>query len=364
MADHCWPYQFVMSFDSIPVLDLSLTRQSDTKQAFLQELRRALIEVGFLYISNTGITEELFEKVIENGRAFFDLPEEAKYAVQMKNEKSFLGWNVLGGEITAKKTDWREQIDIASEHPLPEDGAPSYQNLRAPNQWPASDLLPEFRPTFTKYIKEMSVLSVYFTSLVAEALELPPTAFDQFFDDDQQHKLKVVRYPDIDELKIPFPTDSRDEEEVQGVGPHKDSMLTSYLLQASHHKGLQAQNLSGKWIDCPPKKGTLVVAIGQGLEALTHGVCASTTHRVLAPGRGQGARYSIPFFQGVSYDAEFESVDVPESVRAEKRAFVERNGGKRLDDVEFTFSKDRFRNHGEATLWNRCKSHPDVAQKW
>jgi isopenicillin N synthase-like dioxygenase len=68
-------------------------------------------------------------------------------------------------------------------------------------------------------------------------------------------------------------------------------MLTSYLLQASPHKGLQAQNTNGQWIDCEPITGTLVVAIGQGLEALTGGVCASTTHRVLSPKAGEGARF-------------------------------------------------------------------------
>ena len=210
----------------------------------------------------------------------------------------------------------------------------------------------------------MSKLSTYFTSLIAEALSLPATAFDKYFDVDQNHKLKIVRYPDLDELNTPLPKDGSTEGEVQGVGPHKDSMLTSYLLQASHHRGLQAQNVSGQWIDCSPKPGTLVVAIGQGLEALTHGICASTTHRVLAPGRGQGSRYSIPFFQGVSFDADFKSVDIPEHVQAEKNAFVERNGGRRLDDVEFTFTESRFPNYGSATLYNRCKSHPDVAQRW
>lgn len=103
-----------------------------------------------------------------------------------------------------------------------------------------------------------------FTSLIAEALELAPTAFDRFFDQDQQHKLKIVRYPDLDELGIPnTAAEGSPPKEVQGVGPHKDSMLTSYLLQASHHHGLQAQNLQGQWIDCPPKDGTLVVAIGE-----------------------------------------------------------------------------------------------------
>lgn len=113
----------------------------------------------------------------------------------------------------------------------------------------------------------MSVLSMNFTSLIAEALELAPMAFDRFFDEDQQHKLKIVRYPDLDELKIPVPSGGGAvSEEIQGVGPHKDSMLTSYLLQASHHRGLQAQNLKGQWIDCPPKDGTLVVAIGRSID--------------------------------------------------------------------------------------------------
>ena len=198
---------------------------------------------------------------------------------------------------------------------------------------------------------QMSEVSMYFMSLIAESLELPPDSFDHFFDRDQQHKLKIVKYPDSGDGVG------------QGVGPHKDSMLTSYLLQASPHKGLQAQNTHGDWIDVPPIKGTLVVAIGQGLEALTGGVCASTTHRVISPSGGQGARYSIPFFQGVSYDAKFESMDVPEHFRALRRDILEKEGGRR-DDVEFTFKKGKWNHLGEATLMNRIKSHPDVSERW
>lgn len=201
----------------------------------------------------------------------------------------------------------------------------------------------------------MGEVSMFFTSLIAETIGLPADAFAQYFDKDQQHKLKVVKYPDLAELGL--------EGHGQGVGPHKDSMLTSYLLQASEHKGLQVQNTQGEWIDCPPIDGTLVVAIGQGMEALTQGVCASTTHRVLSPEPGSGARYSIPFFQGVSHDATFESMDVPEDVKELRRKTIERNGG-RQDDVEFTFKKGKYKHLGEATLMNRIKSHPDVGEKW
>jgi isopenicillin N synthase-like dioxygenase len=66
------------SFSSIPILDLSLARDLETKPAFLEELRYALMEVGFLYLKNVGIPEELTQKVISEGKAFFDLPMEEK----------------------------------------------------------------------------------------------------------------------------------------------------------------------------------------------------------------------------------------------------------------------------------------------
>jgi len=202
----------------------------------------------------------------------------------------------------------------------------------------------------------MSRISIEFTSLIAESLHLPPAAFDRFFDADQQHKLKIVKYPDTSSL----PTSNQS----QGVGPHKDSMLTSYLLQVPPHTGLQAQNLNGDWVDCAPIPSTLVVAIGQGLEALTHGVCKSTTHRVLSPRAGLGPRLSVPFFQGVSYDATFESVDIPPKVLALRDERLRKRGAKKVDDVEFTFTKGRWGHLGEATLVNRVKSHVDVGERW
>lgn len=67
-----------MSFTEIPLLDLSLADDPATKPEFLKQLRHALLEVGFLYLKNVGIPDELFEKVIKQGIAFFDLPTEEK----------------------------------------------------------------------------------------------------------------------------------------------------------------------------------------------------------------------------------------------------------------------------------------------
>ncbi|CAF9918476.1 MAG: hypothetical protein HETSPECPRED_003766 [Heterodermia speciosa] len=351
-----------MSFDSVPILDLARARDPDTKPTFLSALRDALLTVGFFYIKNTGIDDSLIQDVVEQGRAFFDLPQEEKLKIQMKNTRSC--YSLLGAETTAKARDFREQIDISTPHPIPSPSAPLYHNLLSPNQWPSPTALPSFRPVYETYLSRMSTLSTTFTSLIAESLLLPPTAFNRFFDTDQQHKVKIVKYPDVSSL------DDEGRSKRQGVGPHKDSMLTSYLLQASAHRGLQAQNLSGDWIDVPPIPGTLVVAIGQGLEALTHGVCKSTTHRVLSPPAGSGPRYSVPFFQGVSYDSTFESVDIPEEVLRMRDEVVTKReelaGGKgtKKDDVEFAFKKGKWGHLGEATLVNRIRSHPDVGERW
>lgn len=67
-----------MSFTSLPILDLSLADDPATKPAFLADLRHALMEVGFLYIKNVGISEHLFNRVISEGRTFFDIPLEEK----------------------------------------------------------------------------------------------------------------------------------------------------------------------------------------------------------------------------------------------------------------------------------------------
>lgn len=96
-----------MSFDSIPILDLSLARDAKTKPIFLQSLRSALLEVGFLYIKNTGISDELIEEVITQGKAFFGLPNAKKLEVQMKNAPSFLGTQTVLSATTANELSLR-----------------------------------------------------------------------------------------------------------------------------------------------------------------------------------------------------------------------------------------------------------------
>lgn len=75
-----------MAFKEIPILDLSEGRSEETKPAFLVKLRDALLNTGFLYIKNTGIDQDLYDRVCEQGIKFFDIPEEEKLAIEMKHK--------------------------------------------------------------------------------------------------------------------------------------------------------------------------------------------------------------------------------------------------------------------------------------
>ena len=117
-----------------------------------------------------------------------------------------------------------------------------------------------------RYITAVDNLAQNFMHLVAECLSLPANTLDEF--KGNMSRLKIVRYP-------PSDPDS------QGVGPHKDSAGLFTFLSQDNTGGLQVLNKDGEWIGVPPIEGSLVINIQQGFEAITGGVCAATTHRVI-----------------------------------------------------------------------------------
>jgi isopenicillin N synthase-like dioxygenase len=87
------------TFTNIPILPLPKALNPETKPQFLAELRDALLNVGFLYLSETGIPDQLTQDVVRECRDFFEkLPREEKERIEMKNEKSFLGWSRVSTE--------------------------------------------------------------------------------------------------------------------------------------------------------------------------------------------------------------------------------------------------------------------------
>ncbi|KAF9889349.1 hypothetical protein FE257_007459 [Aspergillus nanangensis] len=350
-----------MTFSTIPLLDYSQSLSPSTKPDFLLSLRHAIVNVGFFYLVNHPIDSDVQQRLVKKTPELFDLPLEKKLEIEMINSKHFLGYSRLQAETTARKADYREQFDFATELPAPGPDEPLYHNIRGPNQWPDETAIPGFRQALEDYLAAIDPLADAFQILIAEALDLPPKALQPYFDVPSRHKMKLIKYP-------PPPQSTAEAATTQGVGPHKDSEFLTFLLQATPHPGLEVQNKAGEWVPAPPVAGSLVVNIGRALEAITGGVCTATTHRVsLAPqnfidaqGSALGPRFSIPVFQGMSLDLSSEniSLEIPAHIRDLVR------DEKVRSDAEATFNS-MFRGRiGEGTLIHRVTSHQDVGRRW
>lgn len=122
-------------FTSIPIIDLSLAQNASTLPVLLDELRHALTEVGFLYVSNHGVPDTTINTLVQSLPRLFALPDAAKEAVALENSPHFLGYSAAGTESTAGRSDHREQFEFATELKANTDeGAPLYERLRGPNQ--------------------------------------------------------------------------------------------------------------------------------------------------------------------------------------------------------------------------------------
>lgn len=321
---------------SLPVLDLSLLDQGAAAAArFRDELRAATHEVGFFYLTGTGVPPELEARLHRAARDFFALPEADKLAIENVKSPHFRGYTRVGGERTQGRVDWREQIDIGPELPAVTDG-PDFNRLTGPNQWPAAQ--PELREIVTEWQDHLSGVARRLLRAWALSLGAAESYFDEHFGEPST-LLKIVRYPG-----------SAAPEPAQGVGAHKDSGVLTLLWIEPGKGGLQVQR-GEEWVDAPPVPGAFVVNIGELLEYATGGYLIATNHRVVSP-RHPDDRISVPFFFNPALDQRLPLIELPPELAARARGVT--------DDP----SNPIHARYGENLLKSRLRAHPDVAEIW
>ncbi|KAL4884601.1 hypothetical protein BJY04DRAFT_232980 [Aspergillus karnatakaensis] len=360
------------NFSSIPILDFAETKSPATRAKFVSDLRNALVNIGFFYLTNHSIPEDLQVELREEANQFFDLPIEKKSEIEMVHSKHYYGYVRVGNEFSGPNADYRESLTLGMENPEPAADEPLYRNMTGPNLWPPEATLPTFRSTVTNYISSIRHLAESFKPLAAEALGLEPTALLPFFDDRPADRFKLIKYPEPSSLQSLASSKSENAQDptvFSGIGPHKDGTFLTFLLQGTDHAGLEIQNKSGEWIPATPVPGTLVVNIGRGFEALTGGVCSATTHRVnLHPenfvdretGEALGARLSFPFFQTFRLDLRKE--EMPLKLPREIMQLVE---GREVRSDARGMAQEVYDNLvGDGLFWGSAIKHPRVARKW
>ena len=282
------------------VASVSLDDADRDPGAFAEKLGQSFVDYGFAIVRDHGVPQELIDRAEAKAKALFALPDEVKRNYLIPGGGGARGYTAFGVE-TAKgaaahdlKEFWHVGRELAAGH--------KYRDVMGDNVWPAE--VPGFKETFLELYETFDAVGLKVLGAIARFLKVDE---DYFADTvrDGNSVLRMLHYPPQKE-----PTGNHIR-----AGAHED-INTITLLLGAEEAGLELKTRDGRWLPVSPKKGELVVNIGDMLQRLTNGKLRSTSHRVVnpAPERASHARYSMPFFLHFRPDFVIEALPgtVPE----------------------------------------------------
>jgi isopenicillin N synthase-like dioxygenase len=269
-----------LDFAEIPVIDLAPLIDGDPAREArtVDALGRACADIGFIYVSNHGVSREVVARLAAEAREFFARPMDEKLEIVLDQRmRGYLPLNYRSYEgETRAGTSHQEGFWVGHERALdPADP------LRGPNQWPSRQ--PALKTAMLDYFVAAERLSRVLQRGFALALGLAPDFFQALFREPNS-RLKLNHYP---------PQDNPEQDNDIGVVPHSDSGGFTILWQ-DDNGGLEVQSKSGEWVGAPPIPDTFVINLGNVMQIWTNGRFSSTPHRVI--NRFGRDRYSIPLF--------------------------------------------------------------------
>ncbi|KAK5218943.1 hypothetical protein LTR72_008125 [Exophiala xenobiotica] len=276
----------------LPVIDISNGSHPDLerRKAVAKDVCNAAIKTGFFYISNHGVPDSTVGTIFDETKQFFrELTLEEKMEFDTEKHEHYYGYYPI--KLDPKQpagSKLNESINYGYE-PSADPNAADQQN-NGDNWWPLEDRLPGYETEVKSYMSEVLRLSRRLLRLFALGLDLEEHAFD-YLATRPYSILKLAHYPGT----LPG------TEEPSSIRPHTDYEILTILLQ-DNIPSLEVLSNTGQWIQAKPIPGTFVVNIGDTLAMLTNGLFSSTMHRVR--NTSQRARYSVPFFFGVSANQE------------------------------------------------------------
>ena len=252
--------------ERVPVIDIKKINSVSNKIDIAKELYKASTDLGFIYIKNHDISENLINDLRTDGLNFFRSSTDDKSKVLIT--KKHRGWLGFGGAKMGDKAKpdlkesfiWGYQYDDGS---LPDD-----HQLRGVNKWPK--FLPSLQQNAMSYFHQINELAKNLLTCFAMGLNLK----ENFF-------IRNCNAPLSRASLVYYPDQPKEMGEMQfGVSEHTDFGLLTILCQDSVG-GLQIKGLDGQWFHAPPIDGTLIVNVADLLSRWTGGIYKSTPHRVV-----------------------------------------------------------------------------------
>ncbi len=282
--------------------NLDLAKLDQREPAELDKLRHAIGRVGFLTISNTGLSAERVQQVIGEYRDFFRQPEQIKRTVDMATTGANRGWGAPRSEQVDPRAnpDFKEVFDCGYELSANDPYAERELSVYAPNLWP--EFSGEFRTIIQGYYSDACGIAMRVLRAIAVAIGRDANSFDAAFDTPMA-LLRGNFYPQRPDWA---------GENDFGIAAHTDyGCLT--LLATDGTPGLEVRMPDGDWQAINAAPGQFIINFGEMLEFWTDGEVTATEHRVKG---SPDERISVPLFFNPSYDTNVAPPDSGKIIRA------------------------------------------------
>ncbi|XP_076802038.1 uncharacterized protein LOC143446332 isoform X1 [Clavelina lepadiformis] len=229
-------------------------------------LSNAFSEVGFVYITNSGITQESVNRINDVTKLFFEAPiEEKKRYSRLENNFGYVGLETE--KINpARPGDYKEAFNVSG-----------FLLNDTHTLWP-DDISEQFSNVAKEFMEKCRCLTLRILQALGVGMELKD---QHFFEKCHSliHKpgnsttLRTLFYPTLPSILKP--------NQIR-LGEHSDYGSITLLFQ-DNVGGLQVQNLQGEYVNATPIDDTVLINIGDLFELWTQSKLKSTKHRVLIP---------------------------------------------------------------------------------
>lgn len=288
---------YELNWADLVTLDLSEFDQPGGKQELARQLKDAVHNIGFFYITNFGLSQDEVDNQFAIGKEVFNLPmeEKLKYRANLE-DGNYNGYRPLGAaELFPGLKDNVEMYNLFKFLPELERTQPSViTNNRAEIE------------RFQRHIAENVVQKLLI--LVSIVLELPT----------EDALSEGHRYNDISDCHLRYmiyrarsPEENAKFNNIYSKGHTDFGSLT--LLFRQPIAALQVLTPSGEWRYVKPYPGSITVNIADVLQFWSNGYLKSSVHRVVAPPPDQAHldRLGLLYFLRPSHDLTLKTMDSP-----------------------------------------------------
>ena len=298
-----------MRSETVPVIDISPYLSGDEvgKAQVSKAVAEACTTIGFFAISGHGVPQDIIEDLREASHAYFEQPEDVKRADMHPVPDTPRGFRELAGEALGRTVVPDATPDLKEFYhygPQTWPDEPYFtgdegRDYFIPNTWP--DEPAAFRKAALAYYEEMNRLAVDVIHIVALALGLPETWFDD----------KTDKHATAARLNYyPLLKDGPPAGHIR-AGEHTDYGMLTILMGEDEPGGLQVRTRKGDWIDVETRPDFFIINIADQLMRWTNDTWLSNMHRVVNPAAASKptrGRLSVGYFFQPNYDAVIECI--------------------------------------------------------